>query len=85
MCEDIPIKLQYFKRFNKFMIQIIDSDTPYVKLCCQQVLHGNMPNVNIACHESGCTRNGVFMSPCRFNTKEFYIIIWQLIRPMPMA
>ena len=55
ICQDIPFRLQLFRRFNRFMFNSLNSDNPNVKLCSHQVLHGSMSNVgknvNTICQE----------------------------------
>ena len=42
---DIPLEVQFHKRFVKFVNSIISSDNPLIKVCAKLVLNGSSSNV----------------------------------------
>ena len=73
ICKDVPIKLNMYQRFNKFLNNVVNSDNSIVRLCGNILLKGSNSNAgknvkNIS-NELKCSRQEVCMSPVLFSRK----------------
>ena len=70
ICNDVPVKVQLYKRFNKFMYTLLNSGNPCVELAGKLVISGSNSNVskniNIISRDLKCNYSDVFASPCVF-------------------
>ena len=73
ICKDVPIKLNIYRRFNRFLHSVVNSDNSIVRLCGKILLMGSKSNVgeNIKTisNELNCLREEVSMPPGLFNIK----------------
>ena len=44
ICKDVPIKLNMYQRFNKFLNNVVNSDNSIVRLCGNILLKGSNSN-----------------------------------------
>ena len=73
ICKDVPIKLNMYQRFNKFLNNVVNSDNSIVRLCGNILLKGSNSNAgknvkNIS-NELKCSRQELSMSPALFSSK----------------
>ena len=70
ICNDMPIKIQLYKRFNKFMYTLLGNDNSCVELAGKLAIAGSnsyvSKNINIVSRDLKCSRYDVFASPCVF-------------------
>ena len=70
ICNDVPVKVQLYKRFNKFMYTLLNNGNPCVELAGKLVSSGSNSNVskniNIISRDLKCNYSDVLASPCAF-------------------
>ena len=70
ICNDVPVKVQLYKRFNKFMYTLLNNGNPCVELAGKLVTSGSNSNVskniNIISRDLKCNYSDVLASPCAF-------------------
>ena len=46
ICEDIPVRLQLYKQFNKYIFNLTRNSNPLLRLCLALALNGSTSNVS---------------------------------------
>ena len=73
ICDDSPINVQLYKRFNKFIKTVLNSDNNCVKLAGRMAVCGSQSNVskniNFIAKELNCTQELVSEKPVRFKNR----------------
>ena len=72
ICNDPPINVQLYKRFNKFIHRILNSDNDYVKLAGKLAVYGSQSNVskniNVIAQELNRSQALVLETPSKFKS-----------------
>ena len=70
ICNDIPINLQLYKRFNKFLFKVCNSQNILVNVCGKLAISGSgsnvSSNINVVSESLQCNRNMVWFRPSVF-------------------
>ena len=73
ICKDVPITLNIYRRFNRFLYSIVNSDNSIIRLCGRILLMSSKSNIGenrkTKSNELNCSREEVCMPPAQFNRK----------------
>ena len=72
ICNDIPINIQLYRRFNNFLFKAYNSNNVLVKMCCNLAINGSgssiSNNINVISEYLLCNRKTVWGNPSAFKS-----------------